>query len=414
MRCIICRKNKDAANFNDEHVIPESLGGYYHIYSVCINCNSRMGEKVDAPLVNHKLTELYRFSQEITGKSGKIPNPFAGIFTQKDAPNKKARFDIDGNGNLEIYQTPEIIWGEENGKLSLTVSVDPKDESKVEQIIAKALSRNKIAPEAVIRGERTIQIDTAPFISQWSMDIIKFKIGLLKIAYEFAVDTLPAYFEDEEAVHISEILRDAKYDDVLEYVKIGNGLQHEIWEVFSHFLDLDSRSHYLALSANDSMGLVCLVKLHDLFAVGVALSPKRYLGEGEMHIGINSLNDQSFFKLTGAEMIDKCLGPRHTRPCYYLDNNAKNEQIAEINSIGFCYHGQENEAVPLYTSEGELICYLEDALKLAQIETKYSEKSVTNTYWLKPSVEYRVKAVGTGNLFRIVGYEMEQEKLRKL
>lgn len=414
MKCIICRNDKDAASFNDEHVIPDSLGGYYHIYTVCTDCNSLMGEEIDAPLVNHKLSELYRFSQEIAGKSGKIPNPFSGTFTQKDTPNRKARLDIGRDGKLEVYHTPEIIWGEDNGKLSLTIAVDSKDESKVDQIIAKALSRKKIPLEAVIRGDRTVQIDTAPFTSRWSMDINKFKIGLLKIAYEFAVDTLPAYFEDEEAIRISEILRDAKYDDVLEYVKIGNGLQHQIWDGFSQFLDFDSRSHYLALSADDSMGLVCLVKLHDLFAVGVVLSPKRYLREGEMHVGINSLSDKSFFKLTGEEMFNKCLGPRHTRPCYYLDHESRNEAIVEINSPGFRYQGHENEAVPLYTSQGELICYLEDALKNAQVQIKHTEKLLTHTYWLKPNVEYHVKAIGTGSLFRIIGYEMEQEKLRKL
>lgn len=414
MKCIICRGDKDKISFNDEHVIPDSLGGYYHINTVCIECNSRMGEEIDAPLVNHKLSELYRFSQEIAGKSGKVPNPFAGTFTQKDAPNKKARLNVGDDGKLEIYQTPEVIWREDNGRLFLTVAVDSKDEGKIDQIVAKALYRKNVPPEAVVRGERTVQIDTTPFTSQWSMDIKKFKIGLLKIAYEFAVDTLPAYFEDEEAVRVSEIIRNAKYDEALEYVKIGNGLQHEIWECFSQFLDLDSRSHYLALSANDSMGLVCLIKLHDLFAVGVVLSPKRYLGEGEMHIGINSLNERTFVKLTGEAMINKCLGPRHTRPCYYLERETGENAIAEINSPGFRYLGQENEIVPLYTPQGTLICYLEDALKLAQLETKHTEKTFTHTYWLNPNVDYRIKAVGSGNLYRIIGYEMEQEKLRKL
>lgn len=414
MKCIICRCSKDKGSFNDEHVIPDSLSGYYHIYTVCIDCNSRMGEDVDAPLVNNKLSELYRFSQEISGKSGKIPNPFAGTLTQKDAPNKKARLDAGIDGKLQLYQPPEITWSEDGGKLFLTVAVDSKDEGRIDQIVAKALSRRDIPAEAVVRGERTVQVDTTPFTSRWSIDINRFKIGLLKIAYEFAVDTLPTYFEDEEAIRISEILRDAKYDEVLEYVRIGNGLQQEIWEPFSQFLDLDSRCHYLALSDNDSMGLVCLIKLHDLFAVGVVLSPKRYLEDGEMHIGINSLNERNFVKLTGEEMLKRCLGPRHTRPCYYLDHYTREKAISEINSPQFRYQGQENEAVPLYTPLGKLICYLEDALKLAQIETGYTEKACTHTYWFNPSVEYCVRAVDTGNFYRIIGYEMEQERLRKL
>ncbi|OAE14122.1 hypothetical protein AZH11_01985 [Pseudomonas simiae] len=414
MECIICRKEKDAKDFNDEHVIPDSLRGYYHIKNVCTDCNSRMGNEVDAPLVNHKLSELYRFAQEIIGKSGKIPNPFAGTFSQKDDPNKKARLDIGPDGGLELHCTPEVIWEEGDGKLFLTVSVDSKDESKIDQIVTKALSRKKIPHDTIIRKERTVQIDTTPFTSQWPMDLNKFKIGLLKIAYEFAVDTLPDYFKDEEAVRISEILRDTKHEDVLEYVKIGNGLQTEIWDAFSHFLDFDSSNHYLALSASEDMGLVCLVKLHDLFAVGVVLSPKRYLAEGEVHVGINSADDKIFLKLTLAEVINKCLGPRHTRPFYDLDPNGRDEAIAEINSPEYRYEGHENEAVPLYTSKGELICYLQDALKLAQMETKHTEKLYTCTFWFNPKMEYFVKFVGSGNLYRIVAYEIEQEKLKKM
>lgn len=414
MKCIICRKDKDPADFNDEHVIPDSLGGYYHIYTVCTACNSRMGKTVDDPLVNHKLSELYRFSQEIAGKTGKIPNPFSGTFTQKDTPNRKARLDIGSDGKLVPYHTPEIIWGSDNENLTLTIAVDTKDESKIDQIVAKALARKKIPSEAVIRGDRTVQIDTTPLTTRWNMDISRFKIGLLKIAYEFAVDTLPAYFEDEDAIRISEILRDAKYDDALKYVRVGNGLQHQIWDMFNQFLDFNSRSHYLALVDSDSMGLMCLIKLHDLFAVGVILSPKSYLKEGEMHIGINSLSDKSFSKLTGEEMVNKCLGPLYTTPCYHLGHEPTNEVKAEIESPDFRYQGHENGAVPLYTSRGMLICYLKDALELAQMEIEHTEKLQVHTFWFNPNEKYYVKAIGTGNLFRIIGYRMEQEKLRKL
>ncbi|WP_440057490.1 HNH endonuclease [Pseudomonas fragariae (ex Marin et al. 2024)] len=414
MKCIICRIEKNIELFNDEHVIPDSLRGYYHIRNVCIDCNSRMGEEVDAPLVNHKLSELYRFGQEIAGKSGKIPNPFAGTFSQKNNPNKKARVDIGPDGTLEPYFPPKIIWSENDGKIFLTVSVDSKDDNRIDQIVNKALLRKKIPQDAIIRREKKVQIDTTPFTNRWHIDGIKFKIGLLKIAYEFAVDTLPDYFKDEAAVRISEILRDAKYEEALEYVKIGNGLQTEIWDAFSHFLDFDSSNHYLALSASDDMGLVCLVKLHDLFAVGVVLSPKRYLAAGEVHIGINSANEKQFTKHTLAEIINKCLGPRHTRPIYDLDPNERDEAIAEINSPEYRYEGNENEAIPLYTSKGELICYLKDALELAQLEMKYTENLYTHTFWFNPGIEYFVKSVGTGNLYRIIAYEIEQKILKKM
>ena len=43
---------------NDEHVIPDSLGGYYHIYNVCVVCNGNTGSLVDTHLTNHKFAEF--------------------------------------------------------------------------------------------------------------------------------------------------------------------------------------------------------------------------------------------------------------------------------------------------------------------------------------------------------------------
>jgi len=76
--CIICRTEKDEKEFSDEHVIPDALGGYYHIYTVCKNCNSILGRKVDSKLTNHIFSKYQRSALNLKGKSGKIPNPFEG------------------------------------------------------------------------------------------------------------------------------------------------------------------------------------------------------------------------------------------------------------------------------------------------------------------------------------------------
>lgn len=64
--CIICRLEKD--NMSDEHVIPDSLGGYYHVHTVCRDCNSLLGTKVDTHLINNKFGELYRSRYNLKGK----------------------------------------------------------------------------------------------------------------------------------------------------------------------------------------------------------------------------------------------------------------------------------------------------------------------------------------------------------
>ncbi|WP_109429067.1 HNH endonuclease [Acinetobacter baumannii] len=91
--CIICRNEKVYTERSDEHVIPDSLNGYYHIYNVCKSCNSNMGSNVDGVLLNHKITQLYRFSEQIKGKSGNLPNPFKETRGIKDQPETKIRTD---------------------------------------------------------------------------------------------------------------------------------------------------------------------------------------------------------------------------------------------------------------------------------------------------------------------------------
>lgn len=68
-KCIICRKNR--VEFSDEHVIPDSINGYYHIYTVCKTCNSKLGQYIDEPLTNHKFMEFQRNIRRIPGKKVK-------------------------------------------------------------------------------------------------------------------------------------------------------------------------------------------------------------------------------------------------------------------------------------------------------------------------------------------------------
>ena len=47
--CIIC--HSDDVELTDEHVIPDALGGCYHVKNVCKSCNSILGRTVDINLI---------------------------------------------------------------------------------------------------------------------------------------------------------------------------------------------------------------------------------------------------------------------------------------------------------------------------------------------------------------------------
>ena len=80
-QCIFCMEWKEDKEFNREHIILEALGGKCDkdiCLNVCTSCNSSLGTRVDASLLNQSITKYMRYKFKIRGKNG-IPNPFKGI-----------------------------------------------------------------------------------------------------------------------------------------------------------------------------------------------------------------------------------------------------------------------------------------------------------------------------------------------
>ncbi|WP_420268046.1 HNH endonuclease, partial [Citrobacter portucalensis] len=133
--CIICRLEKD--NMSDEHVIPDSLGGYYHIHTVCRDCNSLLGTQVDTHLINNKFGELYRSHYNLKGKTGGIPNPFGGTFTSEEDPEMKATYRRKKDGSYEPYfmTHSKFTKNSEGEIIGLTLSLDESDLEQQESIL---------------------------------------------------------------------------------------------------------------------------------------------------------------------------------------------------------------------------------------------------------------------------------------
>ena len=84
-QCIFCMEWKEDKEFNREHIILEALGGKGDkdiCLNVCTSCNSSLGTRVDASLLNQSITKYMRYKFKIRGKNG-IPNPFKGIEVKK-------------------------------------------------------------------------------------------------------------------------------------------------------------------------------------------------------------------------------------------------------------------------------------------------------------------------------------------
>lgn len=296
--CIICRKEKPKEKMSDEHVIPDALGGYYHIYCVCKDCNSFLGSNVDIHLINHKFSEFYRMDKKLYGKSGKLPNPFSGHFTNEQSPGLKYKTFINENQKLDFRQVPAEpqIQKDENGIIeTITIVSDEKDKSTAQKQLQRILQKNNIKEGQYETVETIRTLDNnIPFEGNFEIDIKKFKIGLLKIAYEFAVDKIPAYFYDSMAIRISHILHNAdlsKIDDI----KMSDGFdfKNKIFKPFEFLINFENK-HILILIDVDG-GLKCFIKLDDILGIIIELSKKPYLNNntGKSLILINSLSERS-------------------------------------------------------------------------------------------------------------------------
>lgn len=417
VKCIICRVDKDALEFSDEHVIPDSLGGYYHIYSVCRTCNSRMGETVDSALVKHKLTDLYRFVEGMAGKSGAIPNPFGGLAASSENPDVQARAIADDDGALKFQLIPRVVVHEEGGApTSIEIVVDTQDEAKIGTILRKKLERLGIdESQARAKSELLRSVVDGGFSMRWQVDTQAFKIGLLKIAYEFAVDSIEDYFETPDAIEISRVLREVDYEAVNRFVTVGSGLEPEVFEPFKDYLDLDNKKHYLVL-INAGMELMGCVKLHRLFCVGVKLSSKRHMDKGNIIFGINDIANHTFRKLNLQELVAECMGPTHSRLGYFfVTEEEARRATAEINAPGYRYASDGNGDPLLFQGHGA-----PDPRTLSDIVARGRAADRREGDWFITHVEFHsadevfVRSEGSGCLYRIMGVEISREHLRRV
>ncbi|KAB8065726.1 HNH endonuclease [Janthinobacterium violaceinigrum] len=412
MKCIICRTNE--YKMSDEHVIPESLGGFYHIYSVCENCNSTMGSKVDAPLINHKLTELYRFSEEIKGKTGKIPNPFSGVFNEENNKKNKAIVNIDANGKLKISPHPIIRINENNGLItSIEIEVDSENEDEIDRILSKTLTRNKIPQSAVIKKNKKEEFKYSNFETRWNIDTIEFKIGILKIAYEFAMDSIESYINNETSIEISNIIKNVNHEKANEYLKIN--FDTDAFSEYGKYIDLNSKKHYLILTQTDD-GLICFVKLHGTFSAAAILSKDKILDASETIFGINDIEKKFFEKLMVGEVVNKCLGPAHTRFGFYSNSSNKSFlENSEINSPDFNCELNSTGDIIIYNKNGD-----HHPNKFIEILKKSNYTEKTEGAWditlfdLGDNSEYYIKSEKSKKLFQVVQYEVSRERIFKI
>lgn len=349
--CIICREQKN--DFNIEHVIPESIEGYYKIKTVCTDCNSNLGSKVDSTVVNHKFIQFQRSMYDISGKSGLIPNPFAGLHHIKDNPDKKIRIELDDEGNTKPYIIPEVPSNiEPNITNNYTMVIDKKDENKINSIIDKLCKRNGILRENLKITNKKVDRSNPQIEVKFNIDIQFFKLGLLKMAYEFATDTIPDYYLDSKALKISNILKNTDHSSLNDStILLGSGFDTSIFKPFEFLIDFNDKNHYLILIDDDQVGLMCLIRLYNIFSIGINLSKKPGYIENKFLFGINDSTKRTFKILSFHEVFNST----YSKNCYTFQFIVPPQELIQFHSIQnsqqFEFY-KENGQIPLYDENG--------------------------------------------------------------
>lgn len=219
-RCIFCMKFKDEQEFNKEHIILDSLGGSgidNILDCVCIECNSKLGTKVDSMFVNDVITEGIRFQLKIKGRNG-VPDPFKQMpINYADTPII-GKLKTDKEGNIISFRADCQEIKLSDGK---TLIIAPRKNfvGYVDSCLKKRgifLSKEEILENRL--KVKNPKIPTIKYIepTEEYEDLYLYRATplLLKMAYEFSVLKLgDGYLEDPVADNIRKCINQLLVDN---------------------------------------------------------------------------------------------------------------------------------------------------------------------------------------------------------
>ncbi len=335
--CIICRKKGVKAS--DEHIIPKSLGGYAHSWKVCKTCNSTFGSSVDIKLINHYMIAWERYFHQLKGESKTtVKSPLEGTFTGKDGEPYRV---VEDKGVMTPHMLRPLFNLSADGK-HLSMAVDAATKNP-ENIMEKYCKDNNIDfdPNQVTISKIK---EKSPWLTvQTTIDLSSFRMGILKIAYEFTAELIPEYLEDQEAIKIADILENARYDRIDDIEFGGNGITDIFPMIFKDVIDFSNEKRHYVLLTNVGGKLCCFVKLFNVFCLGMKMSNNPYSLADKNIILINDFGKQSIELFTLEELITKVTHFNDTSYRFMGNWDEKLQIVAGMKGIGiYCAEDGHN------------------------------------------------------------------------
>lgn len=248
-----------------------------------------MGTKIDTTITEHIVVRVFREQYNLAGQSGNVPSFFDQIALINGDPNKPAKLHKTRNGELQLKILPQTEQNDEK----VTITIDSKDIQNLEKIKQKISTRQKSKGKKVSFTDPIISSIKQPHIVGKfpDIDLSNYKIGFLKIAYEFACDVLPQYFEDENAKEISKILHTCDFSKVEKYVI------HSDFEITgAKYLKVfgDFKNQHTVHLLDNEYGFICYVTIFDSIYVVIKLSKTNYC-EGYKYMLYNNYVENNYW-----------------------------------------------------------------------------------------------------------------------
>lgn len=299
MECIICKKDKQEEDFNEEHVFPESIGGKYKIRTVCKECNSHFGKTIDNKFINSGVIRALNHILKIENKNGKVVPYFKDTVVDPKNNSIRLKTFFDNKGNLKDTEFETTIHGNivrfDEGKSLNTLLSEltilykkgkfpfPKEIENEEDKEKYFLKFKEEIKEKFERKEFTSSKDPIEQDSVTSGDEIIFES--LKISYELTHEILgERYFNDSLCEVFRKYLIKGKLDGDFEKKINFKGIRESIKNA--------NNFHYFALIKINNT-LFSSVILYDTFIsiFMVSEDASKYGLKGGLYEIFNESND---------------------------------------------------------------------------------------------------------------------------
>ncbi len=270
--CIICgQKFDDSIVPSLEHIIPEALGNEkLTTECVCRKCNNNLGSNVDCYLTDYIIVKFLR-SQKL------------------DKDKDIQLFDsnlVDDKGDTYLIRDnkPEIVPKIEIDKESKHVHMEVSSLSDAKKHARRILKRRFKLSEDEINGiledpERFIVGDTQSIKVEAlkqdaTIDFARFKLAVLKIAYEYATEKIgDSYTSDPVAIIFRSYLKagcDGKkefsqsdYDVFGKYCSLGNKFTDILKDALKACEGKTTSPvlHFTQIISNEGNQLLCTIRI---------------------------------------------------------------------------------------------------------------------------------------------------------